>query len=114
MKCIRAIFFIVLGTAFFGCKQNDQTWIRVRNESNMDFKDVVVDVTTFGNIKSGNVTDYHTLPAESSAYRYAYVNLLAGTNRMILQPIDFVGETPLGKGRFTYVLTIDVKNRLNI
>ena len=33
--------------------------------------------------------------------------------KFIIQPIDFVGETPLGSGKFTYVLeVIDFENRI--
>jgi hypothetical protein len=59
--------------------------------------------------------DYGTLvPGEASgyrqvelAYRYAYVDVLADGKSYVLQPFDYVGETPLGKGRFTYVLGLD-------
>jgi hypothetical protein len=39
--------------------------------------------------------------------------VLAGSKRLELQPIDYVGEHVLGSGHFTYVLTI-YGGRLNI
>ena len=42
-----------------------------------------------------------------------YVRLFVDENEFIIQPIDFVGETPLGSGKFTYVLeVIDFENRI--
>lgn len=29
---------------------------------------------------------------------------MVGDRRLVMQPIDYVGETPLGGGRFTYAI----------
>jgi hypothetical protein len=79
------------------------TEIRVRNDSDIDFKDVVVGGKQYGDIKPGATTDYQTWKA---AYRYSPVTLIAGSKPMQIQPIDYLGERELGAGRFTYVLTI--------
>ena len=86
------------------------TDIRVRNDSKVDFKDVVADDRKYGDIKRGAATGYQTWEI---AYGYTYVSLLAGRKRLEIQPIDYVGEHPLGSGHFTYVLTI-YGGRLNI
>lgn len=77
--------------------------ICVRNDSKIDFKDVVVGGKKYGDIKQGATTDYQTW---KTAYRYSSVSLLADSKPLKLQPRDYVGETPLGDGRFTFVLTI--------
>lgn len=79
------------------------TEIRVRNDSDVDFKDVVVGGKKYGDIKPGTTTNYQTW---NRAYRYAPVTLIAGSKPMQIQPIDYLGERELGDGRFTYVLTI--------
>jgi hypothetical protein len=79
------------------------TEIRVRNDSDVDFKDVVVGGKKYGDIKSGATTDYQTW---KTAYRYSPVTLIAGSKPMQIQPIDYLGERELGTGHFTYVLTV--------
>jgi len=86
------------------CNPSD---VRIRNGSNVDFKNVVVGSTNYGDIKSGASTAYQRW---GTAYSYAYVSLISGTKPLIIQPTDFVGEPPLGEGKFTYVLSLDGSN----
>lgn len=86
------------------------TEIRVRNDSDVDFKDVVVGGKKYGDIKPGATTDYQTW---KTAYPYSSVMLIAGSKPMQIQPIDYLGELELGVGKFTYVLTIR-EGRLDI
>jgi hypothetical protein len=86
------------------------TEIRVRNDSDVDFKDVVVGGKKYGDIKPGATTDYQTW---KTAYRYSPVMLIADSKPMQLQPIDYLGERELGDGHFTYVLSIR-EGRLDI
>ncbi len=75
--------------------------IRVRNGTDIDFKDLIVGGKKYGDIKRGAVTGYQTW---KGAYRYSSVSLTATNKPLRIQPIDYVGETPLGDGNFTYVL----------
>lgn len=77
------------------------TEIRVRNGSDIDFKDVIVGGKMYGDIKPGALTDYQTW---KGAYGYSSVSLTATNKPLRIQPIDYVGETPLGDGHFTFVL----------
>src|SRR3954467_1852601 len=86
------------------------TEIRVRNDSRVDFTNVVAGEKKYGDIQQGATTDYQTW---KRAYRYAFVSLLADSKLLKFQPQDYVGEIPLGDGRFTYVLTIQ-DGRLDI
>ncbi len=86
------------------------TEIRVRNDSKIDFENVVVGGKKYGDIKRGAATDYQTW---ERAYRYSLVSLLADSKPLKIQPEDYVGETQLGNGHFTYVLTIQ-NGRLDI
>lgn len=76
--------------------------IRIRNASDVDFEDVVVGGKEYGDMKRGASTGYQTWEL---AYRYSSVKLTAG-KPMGLVPLDFVGETPIRGGNFTYVITI--------
>jgi hypothetical protein len=86
------------------------TEIRVRNDSDIEFEDVVVGGKKYGDIKPGATTDYQTW---KTAYRYSPVTLIAGSKPMQIQPIDYLGERELGAGCFTYVLTVH-EGRLDI
>ncbi len=115
------ICFMVV-TIFFSCQHNQvmddvvegATNIRVHNASFYDFENVEInpfnEPTNFGDVRRGEKTGYQ--PFEI-AYRYAYVRLFIDDKEFIIQPIDYVGETPLGPGKFTYVLkVVDFKNRI--
>jgi hypothetical protein len=77
--------------------------IRVLNDSGADMKIVIVGTIDYGDIKAGAVTDYQHW---DEAYRYAYVSVIAEGKRIESVPIDYVGESRLGEGKFTYVLTL--------
>lgn len=85
--------------------------IRIENGSNVDFANVIVNRKPYGDIARGQTTEY--LEWEI-AYSYSSVELSANGKRYKLQPEDFVGEKPLGAGYFSYVLSIDQNDNLNI
>ena len=90
-----------------------QSNIRIKNISGYDFCNVEIDPSggakNYGIINEGEATCYK--PFET-AYRYAYVKLFIEEKEFIIQPIDFVGEQPLGMGNFTYSINVtDFENR---
>ena len=101
------VLFGLLLAGLSGCSspsEVDSTRIRIRNATHVPFENVIVGDKSYGDIAPGDVTEYQTW---RHAYRYAYVSLKADGKPMLIQPIDYMGETPLGDGRFTYVLTIE-------
>jgi len=94
------LILAVLVATTLGCYATD---IRIRNDSNIDFKDVIVGNKKYGDIKHGQATDYQYW---DHAYGYAFVSLFAGSKPKKIQPIDFDGEKFLGEGKFTYVLML--------
>jgi hypothetical protein len=77
--------------------------IRIRNDSQFSLHRVIVNGQSYGNIDAGMASDYRTMRV---AYRYGSVRLNMGTKEIQLTPDDYVGESPLGNGKFTYVLNI--------
>ncbi|NIR45397.1 MAG: hypothetical protein GWN99_13345 [Gemmatimonadetes bacterium] len=81
--------------------------IRLANLSSVDFDSVVVtfpeQVERYGRVPQGGVSEYRGV---SQAYRYAHVEAFAGDETYLLEPIDYVGETLLAPGRYTYQLRI--------
>lgn len=81
--------------------------IRVENASSALMEDVRVGFPSgevvYGDVAPGAVTDYRTV---ERAYRYAYVWTLMDGDTLALQPIDYVGESLLAAGRYTYRLDL--------
>lgn len=91
----------------------DEVEIRVANRSSRDFDRVLVnfydDPVDYGTVPAGGVSAYRRA---MEAYRYAYVEVRLDATRLVLQPIDYVGETPLAKGRYTYALSLTADRKL--
>ena len=87
--------------------KGDEVLIRIENKTPFKFKNVLVNTTgedqLFGTIKSGSTSSYKLF---KSAYRYAFVELKINGNIFTIQPIDYVGESLLLSGKYTYQLEI--------
>ena len=89
--------------------------IRIRNGSEIDFDSVRVvfpdrDEAHFGPIPKGASSDFKRT---ARAYRYAEIHVSAGGRELRLQPYDYVGESQLAPGRYSYVLGIQ-EDRLTV
>jgi len=105
---MKTLFYLLIPILFFiSCGSDDDPTgdilIRVENNSTVDFEDLVVGSTNYSDVNSGEYSQYR--PFEI-AYRYNYIELKSEGETFILQPIDFVGETPLTPGQYTYQLNI--------
>ena len=106
-KSMKALYAILLLLPYtWSCTEADHmdmVQIRIDNVSDYDYEDVIVlpftDSFNYGDIEAGDKTEYHPF---SIAYRYAYVRLIIAGDTSVVQPIDFVGETPLPPGFYTY------------
>ncbi len=108
MKKILILIFAI--SLFSNCSEDDtnnDVNIRLSNVSDSDFENIIVNTTTgdinYGNLKSREVSEYKNF---NKAYRYAYVELNIGEKTYTIQPIDYVGETPLNDGNYTYQLDL--------
>ena len=109
MKNTVALLLIILLFSVGCSDSNDDSSsvnIRLKNVSSINFDKVQV----------GDQNHIHTAIASNSfsayleynkAYRYAYIEIKSNTENFVLQPIDFVGETPLKNGYYTYELNVD-------
>jgi hypothetical protein len=98
--------------SLFACKKEDagaerDIFIRVSNASQYQFDNIVVKApggeNTYGTVAAGQKSDYKQF---TQAYRYAYIKVTAQGQDLVLQPFDYVGETPLTPGQYTYVLDV--------
>lgn len=115
---MRRILVLIVAVALLsGCSDevdNGKVKIRLSNISEVDFENVVVNTSTgnvsYGSLKAQGLSDYKSFEL---AYRYAFIELSASGNIFTLQPIDYVGESPLDKGNYTYVLDLDIQGQYN-
>ncbi len=85
--------------------------IRIWNDTAYHMKDIFVNT-------GGGENDYGELKARSrssyfqfvNAYRYAFVSFKIDGKAYTIQPVDYVGEEPLEKGKYTYRLSVDNLN----
>jgi hypothetical protein len=77
--------------------------VRIHNVSTYDYEDLQVGEEMYGTLAAGDTTEYRDFGV---AYSYNYVSLRIGVDEFVLQPIDYVGETPLGEGQFTYEIDV--------
>lgn len=88
-------------------EDESKTNIRIENISDYDFCNVVLDPgnisTNYGGIEKNETTCYRSFEV---AYDYAYVQLFIGEKEFVIQPFDYIGEQPLGKGEFTYYIDV--------
>jgi len=89
------------------CLEFHPIHLRVKNATNFDLTYVQVGGNTanFEALNSGDTSLYQFFP--EGGYRYNYVKIKTATNDSFhIQPIDYVGETPLEEGYYTYVLSL--------
>jgi hypothetical protein len=78
--------------------------IRVLNNSDFDFTNLVVNRVQFGDLEKYRASRYQRL---DGAYQYGAVSFRVNGKDFRVTPIDFVGETPLRAGQYTYLVSID-------
>ncbi|MDE3743944.1 hypothetical protein [Maribacter polysaccharolyticus] len=106
--------FLILTISVFvfliGCTDRDDVldgvWIRVKNVSTLPYDAIQVgdEEMVHTNLASDSYSEYL---AYETAYVYAYIHILVGEETYVLQPIDFVGESPLPLGYYTYEVGLD-------
>lgn len=101
---------LVLLTALAACGVTTPGTVRLRvaNASQWDFEQVVVgfpeESLDYGSIPAGGASEYQVA---RKAYRYGRIEARAGGTTMVSQPIDYVGESPLSPGSYTYRIDVD-------
>src|SRR5687767_5380837 len=81
--------------------------IRVENGSEHVLSDVTFSAghepLHFESLAPGERTEYVTV---DRAYRYGFLEVFVQGERRVMQPIDYVGERPIGEGRFTFRIVL--------
>lgn len=103
------IFLVLTSGLLLACTDQDDDLesvnVRIKNNSSLVFDEVIVGTAMEPHlsITPGSYSPYFMY---EEAYRYAYIKITSGEETFVLQPIDFVGETPLPIGLYTYELDV--------
>lgn len=77
--------------------------IRIENLSQFDYKNIRVNpsngVVNYGDLEAGQSSEYQVFEL---AYAYAFIELEIEGKTYTIQPIDYVGATPLKNGEYSY------------
>lgn len=113
---MKKIFLLFVMGVLFSCSndttsdtiipQTSSVQIRIQNASPYKFENIIV------NTYNKDVSYENLIPNQKSvfktfdlAYSYAFVQLQINGKTYTIQPVDFVGETPLENGNYTYKIT---------
>jgi hypothetical protein len=106
-RLVTILFILLPVSCSSAMTAGDPVQIRVANESAVRFDRVVVtfpgQMEDYGAVNAGAMSGYR---AVGEAYRYAHIEVMIGQRELVMQPIDYVGESLLTSGRYTYVLDI--------
>ncbi|QCK16603.1 hypothetical protein [Mangrovivirga cuniculi] len=106
----KIINYLVILLILLACNDNkspNDVNIRLKNTSRYDYKNIIVYDKEFEDLKSGALSEYQQFDI---AYRYAFVELEINGSVYTIQPIDYVGETPLENGFYTYQIGANDSN----
>ena len=105
---VLASLVFLLSSCVDGLNPRRNVLIRIENISPFDFSELVVNTSggeqDYGNLGTGQFSIYKDF---EFAYEYAFISLIIDGDTLTLQPIDYVGETKLNNGKYTYQLDIE-------
>ena len=100
-----------MNVIIYGCSSSDESsdlQIRISNVSEFNYENINVnasgEIVNFGNLDSNSKSEFRTFDL---AYRYAFVEFQINGETFTLQPIDYVGETPLENGKYSYEINVN-------
>ncbi len=111
MKLKLSIIFLTI-IFLFSCSKNNFTNevnIRLSNVSTIRFENATFNDINFGDIDPGETSEYKTF---ESSYSHGRVNITIDGQDYGWVPIDFVGESLLLAGDYTFQYSFDTVNNL--
>jgi hypothetical protein len=109
---MKKIFLVLVMGVLFSCSndttsdsiipQTSSVQIRIQNASSYKFENIIVSNVNYENLLTGQKSVFKTFDL---AYSYAFVQLQINGKTYTIQPVDFIGETPLENGNYTYKIT---------
>lgn len=103
---------IILFTSIFSCTNDDDTSeanIRLSNISEFNYQNIIINTSTgyvnFDDLDAQQISSYKTF---NKAYSYAFIELEIEGKTYTIQPIDYVGESLLKNGNYTYQINANL------
>ncbi len=113
-RAVLSVFFAVMSCDSPFSPSGD-VQVRVANESSFAFGDVEVtfpeDHVDYGAVASHRASEYRRV---EKAFGYALIVVQVGGEELRIQPIDYVGESLLPPGRYTYALNVTIEGQLTL
>ncbi len=108
-KIIGSLFISVL--IFAGCNVvgNDDTEVEIRVQNTSSFAIENLRISTGGgdftykSLEPGEFSDYKIY---DYSYSYFFTSFSIDTNNFVQQPIDYVGESKIKNGKYTYRISV--------
>ena len=107
---VKKLPLYILAFVLVGCDSTfdpnpfNRVFLRVFNNSDYHFENVMVNSVSFGTVAKYSFSEYRPFDI---AYHYGAVSLRIAGKLFQIIPIDYVGETPLSGGFYTYMLSVD-------
>lgn len=109
---MKLLLFSIFVFTLSSCASNptiteiNSVMIRIANGSGLNYENIIVnidgDTVYYGDLESHSKSDYKSF---GFAYSYAFVEFYVNDEKYTYQPTDFVGESKLENGKYTYVVT---------
>lgn len=104
------ILFILVIILTISCTTDDDTEVRLRlaNVSDFDYTNISIrNGVSYEDLEAGSISEYQTF---ESSYSYMFVQLVIHQDTLLIQPIDFVGESLIRGGDYTYEIDANFEN----
>ncbi|GGG10690.1 hypothetical protein GCM10011344_09210 [Dokdonia pacifica] len=104
------LFFFLISILAISCTADDDTEVQIRlaNISEFDYTNITIrNGISYEDLEAGEVSEYQTF---ESSYSYMFVQLVANQDTLFIQPIDFVGESLIRGGNYTYEIEANFEN----
>ena len=108
MNRLKIVLLILVLLACSNSTEGGPVNLRIFNKTGMEISEVIVNSVTYSAIE---IDGYSNFKKHDYIYRYAYIKAIIGGKDYVLQPIDYVGESKLTSGDYTFKLEI-VNNEL--
>jgi len=106
---ISFISLFIIMTFITACKSYDNVQIRVKNDSEVAIKKILVYFSpqpeNYGDLAPGQSSKFKKV---TGAYAYAYITAEIEGREAIIHPEDYVGESSLKSGNYTYLLDYNI------